>query len=96
MLEKAGKLPHAVVACVGGGSNAIGMFHPFVEGKTVRIVGVEAGGDGVDTEKHSATLTKGTPGVLHGTRTSLLQDPKGQIIETTLCQCRFRLSWCWS
>ncbi|EPB86263.1 tryptophan synthase [Mucor circinelloides 1006PhL] len=82
MQEKAGKLPDAVVACVGGGSNAIGMFHPFVNDETVRIVGVEAGGDGVDTEKHSATLTKGTPGVLHGTRTYLLQDPKGQIIET--------------
>ncbi|RCI00694.1 tryptophan synthetase [Rhizopus stolonifer] len=82
MLEKAGKLPDAVVACVGGGSNSIGMFHPFVQDKTVRIVGVEAGGDGVDTEKHSATLTKGTPGVLHGTRTYLLQDVKGQIIET--------------
>ena len=82
MLEKAGKLPDAVVACVGGGSNSIGMFHPFIEDKTVRIVGVEAGGDGVDTEKHSATLTKGTPGVLHGTRTYLLQDLKGQIIET--------------
>jgi tryptophan synthase len=82
MLEKAGKLPDAVVACVGGGSNAIGMFHPFVDDKTVRIVGVEAGGDGVHTEKHSATLTMGTPGVLHGTRTYLLQDPKGQIIET--------------
>ncbi|KAI9480549.1 MAG: tryptophan synthase beta subunit-like PLP-dependent enzyme [Benjaminiella poitrasii] len=82
MLEKAGKLPDAVVACVGGGSNSIGMFHPFVNDPSVRIVGVEAGGDGVDTEKHSATLTKGTPGVLHGTRTYLLQDPKGQIIET--------------
>ncbi|CEP11472.1 hypothetical protein [Parasitella parasitica] len=82
MLEKAGKLPDAVVACVGGGSNAIGMFHPFVKDESVSIYGVEAGGDGVDTEKHSATLTKGTPGVLHGTRTYLLQDPKGQIIET--------------
>ncbi|CEG82658.1 Putative Bifunctional tryptophan synthase TRP1 [Rhizopus microsporus] len=82
MLEKAGKLPDAVVACVGGGSNAIGMFHPFVEEASVRIVGVEAGGDGVHTEKHSATLSKGTPGVLHGTRTYLLQDTKGQIIET--------------
>ncbi|KAI7905556.1 tryptophan synthase beta subunit-like PLP-dependent enzyme [Cokeromyces recurvatus] len=82
MLEKAGKLPDAVVACVGGGSNSIGMFHPFVDDKSVRIIGVEAGGDGIDTEKHSATLTKGTPGVLHGTRTYLLQDPKGQIIET--------------
>ncbi|KAG2213167.1 hypothetical protein INT47_011316 [Mucor saturninus] len=82
MLEKAGKLPDAVVACVGGGSNAIGMFHPFVEDKTVRIVGVEAGGDGIDTLKHSATLTLGSPGVLHGTRTYLLQDVKGQINET--------------
>ncbi|KAI8393999.1 tryptophan synthase beta subunit-like PLP-dependent enzyme [Radiomyces spectabilis] len=80
--EKAGKLPDVVVACVGGGSNAIGMFHPFVEDKSVRIVGVEAGGDGVDTMKHSATLSKGTPGVLHGTRTYLLQDTKGQIVET--------------
>ncbi|GAA5809361.1 anthranilate synthase / indole-3-glycerol phosphate synthase [Mucor flavus] len=82
MLEKAGKLPDAVVACVGGGSNAIGMFHPFVNDETVRIVGVEAGGDGIDTLKHSATLTLGSPGVLHGTRTYLLQDIKGQIIET--------------
>ncbi|CAO3643315.1 unnamed protein product [Cunninghamella echinulata] len=80
--EKAGKLPDAVVACVGGGSNAIGMFYPFVNDPTVRIVGVEAGGNGVDTEFHSATLTKGSPGVLHGTRTYLLQDEKGQIIET--------------
>ncbi|KAI8141123.1 tryptophan synthase beta subunit-like PLP-dependent enzyme [Fennellomyces sp. T-0311] len=80
--EKAGKLPDVVVACVGGGSNAIGMFHPFVEDKSVRIVGVEAGGSGVDTDHHSATLTKGRPGVLHGTRTYLLQDEFGQIIET--------------
>ncbi|KAI7867538.1 tryptophan synthase beta subunit-like PLP-dependent enzyme [Spinellus fusiger] len=82
MLEKAGKLPDAVVACVGGGSNAIGMFHPFVNDPTVRIVGVEAGGEGVDTEFHSATLSKGSPGVFHGTRTYLLQDTKGQIMET--------------
>jgi len=82
MLEKAGKLPNAIVACVGGGSNAIGLFHPFVDDKEVRIVGVEAGGDGVDTDHHSATLSAGTPGVLHGTRTYLLQDSKGQIIET--------------
>ncbi|KAI9492084.1 tryptophan synthase beta subunit-like PLP-dependent enzyme [Zychaea mexicana] len=80
--EKAGKLPDVIVACVGGGSNAIGMFHPFVEDKSVRIIGVEAGGSGVNTALHSATLTKGTPGVLHGTRTYLLQDEKGQIIET--------------
>ncbi|KAI8968883.1 tryptophan synthase beta subunit-like PLP-dependent enzyme [Mycotypha africana] len=82
MLEKIGKLPDAVVACVGGGSNSIGMFHPFVEDQTVKIIGAEAAGDGVDTDKHSATLTKGTPGVLHGTRTYLIQDEKGQIIET--------------
>ncbi|CAO3599209.1 unnamed protein product [Absidia cylindrospora] len=82
MQEKMNKLPDMVVACVGGGSNAIGMFYPFVNDPTVRILGVEAGGDGVDTDKHSATLSKGTPGVLHGTRTYLLQDEKGQIIET--------------
>ncbi|ORX61971.1 tryptophan synthase [Hesseltinella vesiculosa] len=80
--EKAGKLPDMVMACVGGGSNAIGMFYPFVNDTSVKIVGVEAGGDGVDTDHHSATLTKGTPGVLHGTRTYLLQDTKGQITET--------------
>ncbi|KAG2225725.1 hypothetical protein INT45_011393 [Circinella minor] len=82
LTDKLGKLPDAVIACVGGGSNAIGMFHPFVEDKSVRIIGVEAGGSGVNTALHSATLTKGTPGVLHGTRTYLLQDDKGQIIET--------------
>ncbi|KAJ3010386.1 UNVERIFIED_CONTAM: tryptophan synthetase, partial [Siphonaria sp. JEL0065] len=82
MLEQTGKLPDVVIACVGGGSNSIGMFHPFVADKSVRIIGVEAGGDGVDTERHSATLTAGTPGVLHGTRTYLLQDKDGQIIET--------------
>lgn len=80
--EKAGKLPDVVMACVGGGSNAIGTFHPFAEDKSVRIIGVEAGGSGIDTDLHSATLTKGTPGVLHGTRTYLLQDTKGQVIET--------------
>ncbi|TPX62933.1 tryptophan synthase [Powellomyces hirtus] len=82
MLEKTGKLPDAVVACVGGGSNAIGMFHPFVNDTTVKIFGVEAGGDGVETGRHSATLAAGTPGVLHGTRTYLIQDKNGQIIET--------------
>lgn len=80
--EKRGKLPDVVMACVGGGSNAIGMFHPFVEDKSVRIIGVEAGGSGINSDRHSATLSKGTPGVLHGTRTYLLQDEKGQIIET--------------
>lgn len=78
-----GQLPDAIVACVGGGSNAIGIFHPFKNDKSVRLVGVEAGGDGVDTDRHSATLSAGTPGVLHGTRTYLLQDGKtGQITGT--------------
>eukprot|EP01134_Creolimax_fragrantissima_P007737 CFRG7737T1 len=82
MMEAQGKLPDYVVACVGGGSNAIGLFHPFVDDKSVKIVGVEAAGDGIDTGRHSATLTAGVPGVLHGTRTFLLQDNKGQIEET--------------
>ncbi|KAL2918476.1 anthranilate synthase / indole-3-glycerol phosphate synthase [Polyrhizophydium stewartii] len=82
MLALTGKLPDAVVACVGGGSNAIGMFHPFINDKSVRIYGVEAGGDGVETGRHSATLSAGRPGVLHGTRTYLMQDKDGQIIET--------------
>jgi len=82
MLEKAGKLPDAVIACVGGGSNAIGMFHPFVGDESVRLIGCEAAGDGIDTNSHSATLAMGTPGVLHGTRTYLLQEKTGQIIGT--------------
>ncbi|KZV84250.1 bifunctional tryptophan synthase TRP1 [Exidia glandulosa HHB12029] len=80
--EARGKLPDAVVACVGGGSNAIGTFYDFINDKSVRIVGVEAGGEGVNTPRHSATLTAGTPGVLHGVRTYLLQSPNGQILET--------------
>jgi len=80
--ELKGKLPDAVVACVGGGSNAIGTFYDFIPDKNVRLVGVEAGGDGVNTDRHSATLALGTPGVLHGVRTYLLQSPTGQIIET--------------
>ena len=82
MLATCGKLPDYVVACVGGGSNAIGIFHPFVDDKEVAFVGVEAAGEGTDTAFHSATLSKGTPGVLHGTRTYLLQTPEGQITET--------------
>ncbi|KAG8891133.1 tryptophan synthetase [Tulasnella sp. 403] len=82
MMERCGKLPDVVVACVGGGSNAIGTFYDFIEEKNVRLVGVEAGGDGIDTQRHSATLSLGTPGVLHGVRTYLLQSPTGQIIET--------------
>ena len=73
MLDEVGRLPDAVVACVGGGSNAIGMFHAFVPDKEVKLIGVEAGGDGINTSRHSATLCLGTPGVLHGTRTYLLQ-----------------------
>jgi tryptophan synthase beta subunit len=82
MLAQHGSLPDAIVACVGGGSNAIGLFHPFIEDKTVQIVGVEAGGEKGLEGKHSATLTAGRPGVLHGTRTYLLQDDDGQITET--------------
>ena len=81
-LQLRNKLPDAVVACVGGGSNAIGMFHPFVEDSDVKLIGVEAGGSGTDTKFHSATLRMGRPGVLHGTKTYLLQDDNGQIIET--------------
>lgn len=77
-----GRLPDAVVACVGGGSNAVGMFYPFSKDPSVQLVGVEAGGDGVDTERHSATLTGGSKGVLHGVRTYVLQDKHGQIAET--------------
>lgn len=80
--ELTGKLPDAVIACVGGGSNAIGTFHPFINDKSVRLIGVEAAGDGVDTERHSATLSKGTIGVLHGVRTYLLQTKDGQISGT--------------
>ena len=81
-MEKNNKLPDAVIACVGGGSNAIGMFHPFVQDKSVKLIGVEAGGSGTDTNHHSATLSMGRPGVLHGTKTYLLQDKFGQIQET--------------
>lgn len=82
ILEQAGKLPTYVIACVGGGSNAIGMFTGFVGDKEVKLIGVEAGGEGVDTKKHSATLSGGSPGILHGTKTYLLQDGDGQITET--------------
>jgi len=81
MLAREGRLPDLVMACVGGGSNAIGMFHPFLDEPSVEIHGVEAAGDGVNTPRHAATLTKGSPGVLHGSRSYLLQDGDGQIIE---------------
>ncbi|NYV64211.1 tryptophan synthase subunit beta [Bacillus sp. Gen3] len=79
--EQTGKLPDAVVACIGGGSNSIGMFYPFVNDTDVKLYGVEAGGSGIDTGKHAATLTDGKIGVLHGTMTYLLQDDHGQIQE---------------
>ena len=81
-LSLVGRLPDAVVACVGGGSNSMGLFHPFVDDASVRLVGCEAGGDGVGTGKHSATLVGGSPGVLHGARSYLLQDDDGQTLET--------------
>ena len=82
MLEAVGRLPDAVLACVGGGSNAIGIFHPFIDDKEVRLIGLEAGGSGVASGKHAATISGGTPGVLHGTRTYVLQDENGQTIES--------------
>ena len=82
MLEMAGRQPDAVLACVGGGSNAMGLFYPYIGEEKVRIVGVEAAGHGLETGKHAATLSAGKPGVLHGNRTYLLQDDNGQIIET--------------
>ena len=82
MPELTGRQPDAVVACVGGGSNAIGIFHPYISHENVRLIGVEAGGSGVASGKHAAPLTAGTPGVLHGFRSYLMQDENGQIIET--------------
>jgi tryptophan synthase beta chain len=82
MLEREGRLPDSLVACIGGGSNAMGLFHPFLDDTDVRIIGVEAGGHGVDDRmEHAASLTGGRPGVLHGNRTYLLQDEDGQILE---------------
>ncbi|MBV8467331.1 MAG: tryptophan synthase subunit beta [Burkholderiales bacterium] len=82
MQDMVGRQPDVVVACVGGGSNAIGMFYPYIQVPGVRMVGVEAGGDGLSTGRHAAPLSAGTPGVLHGNRTYLMQDEHGQIIET--------------
>ncbi|WP_077356542.1 tryptophan synthase subunit beta [Virgibacillus halodenitrificans] len=79
--QKTGKLPNAVIACVGGGSNAMGMFYPFIQEESVTMYGVEAGGQGLETSKHAATLTSGSVGILHGTMTHLLQDAHGQIEE---------------
>jgi tryptophan synthase beta chain len=82
MLELAGRQPDAILACVGGGSNAMGIFHPYIADEQVRLIGVEAAGRGLESGKHAATLCAGKPGVLHGNRTYLLQDADGQIIET--------------
>jgi tryptophan synthase beta chain len=82
MLEITGRLPDAVLACVGGGSNAIGIFNAFIPDANVRLIGLEAGGDGVETGRHAATITGGTPGVLHGTRSYVLQDKNGQTVES--------------
>jgi len=81
-LKQAGQLPDALVACVGGGSNAIGLFHPFLNDESVAMYGVEAAGDGIETGRHAAPLSAGRPGVLHGNRTYLMEDDDGQIIET--------------
>jgi tryptophan synthase beta chain len=81
LLEAEGRLPDIAIACVGGGSNAIGLFHPFLDEPSVKLIGVEAAGKGLDTHEHAASLNKGRPGVLHGNRTYLLQDEDGQIIE---------------
>jgi tryptophan synthase beta chain len=82
MPELTGRQPDYVVACIGGGSNAMGIFYPYIDQKNVKLIGVEAAGEGLDSGKHSASLTAGFPGVLHGNRTYLLQDANGQIIET--------------
>jgi tryptophan synthase beta chain len=82
MMEQTGRLPDVLVACVGGGSNAIGLFYPFIGDNAVRMVGVEAAGDGIETGRHSAPLSAGRPGVLHGNRTYLIEDDDGEIIET--------------
>ena len=82
MLALTGKLPDAVLACIGGGSNAIGIFHAFILDAGVRLIGFEAGGEGIETGRHAATITGGSPGVLHGTRSYVLQDENGQTIES--------------
>jgi tryptophan synthase beta chain len=82
MQELAGRQPDAVIACVGGGSNAMGMFYPYIPHQAVRLIGVEAAGEGLESGRHAASLCAGTPGVLHGNRTYLLQDANGQITET--------------
>ncbi|MGZ4030654.1 MAG: tryptophan synthase subunit beta, partial [Tumebacillaceae bacterium] len=79
ILELEGRLPDTIVACVGGGSNAMGIFYPFINDESVKLIGVEAAGEGVETERHAATITKGTHGIIHGSLTYLLQDEYGQV-----------------
>ncbi len=81
VLKREGRLPDAVMACIGGGSNAIGLFHPFIDDESVRLIGVEAAGHGIETGRHAAALNGGEPGILHGNKTYLLQTPDGQIID---------------
>ena len=81
ILEQEGRLPDVVIAAVGGGSNAIGIFHPFLDDKDVKIIGIEAGGHGLDGDEHCASMNAGRPGVLHGNRTYLLQNDDGQILD---------------
>jgi tryptophan synthase beta chain len=81
ILEQAGRLPDCIIACVGGGSNAIGIFHPFLQDKDVKLIGVEAAGRGIETGQHAAALVAGRPGVLHGSKSYILQDKYGQIQE---------------
>ncbi|MEO0722383.1 MAG: pyridoxal-phosphate dependent enzyme, partial [Pseudomonadota bacterium] len=81
ILEREGRLPDVLMACIGGGSNAIGLFHPFLEDEDVRLIGVEAAGHGVETGQHAAALNGGAPGILHGNKTYLLQDEAGQIFD---------------
>jgi len=81
ILEREGRLPEAIMACIGGGSNAIGLFHPFINDEAVRMVGVEAAGHGIETGEHAAALNGGKPGILHGNKTYLLQTKDGQILD---------------
>lgn len=90
MIKLTGRLPDAVVACVGGGSNCVGMFYPFQEDTSVKLLGVEAGGHGVETSMHSATLVSGKKGVLHGVRTYILQDEHGQVLDTHSVSLKIR------
>jgi len=81
MMDRVGRLPNTIVACVGGGSNAMGLFYPFLDDRDVEIIAVEAAGKGLDTDQHAAAIAKGTPGILHGSRSYLMQDEDGQIVE---------------